>query len=212
MTKSMVQYNCIGGEDAGTDPQTRFGKNKAQERTGTSMKITIVARHMQVKDEWREMAERKLAKLDKFFDAETTATVTFSHTKADETVEVTIFAAGTVFRCEVTEEDFRDAMDRAVATIERQIRRNKTRLEKRLRTATFVPDLTSEEPVEEETEFSVRQKSFPLRPMSVEEAILQMNLSDHSFFVFEDDKTGDICVVYKRKNNTYGLLVPVREG
>ena len=174
------------------------------------MKMVIVARDMQVKDEWRTMREKKLAKLDRFFSDEASATVTFSHTKTKETVEVTIHAAGTVFRCEVTEDTFRDAMDKAISTIERQIRRNKTRLEKRLRTADFTPDPGFDIP-DEEPEFFIRRKSFPLSPMSVEEAILQMNLSDHSFFIFEDDKTGDICVVYKRKDDTYGLLVPLKE-
>lgn len=174
------------------------------------MKITIVARQITVFDEWKALAEKKLQKLNKFFDEETNATVTFSKRKNKYTVEITIFSAGTVFRCENTEDDFRDAIDRSVEVIERQIRRNKTRLEKRLRTAAFV-EAPQIEDVEEEPEFQIRKKSFPIRPMSPEEAILQMNLSDHNFFIFEDENTGDICVVYKRKDDTYGLIVPLHE-
>lgn len=175
------------------------------------MKITIVSRQITVFDEWKALAEKKLQKLAKFFDEESTnATVTFSKHKNKYTVEITIFSAGTVFRCESTEDDFREAIDRAVEVIERQIRRNKTRLEKRLRTAAFV-ELPPMEDVEEEPEFTIRKKSFPVRPMSPEEAILQMNLSDHNFFIFEDESSGDICVVYKRKDDTYGLIVPLHE-
>ncbi|MBQ7321727.1 MAG: ribosome-associated translation inhibitor RaiA [Clostridia bacterium] len=174
------------------------------------MKITIVARQITVFDEWKVLAEKKLQKLSKFFEEQTNATVTFSKHKNNFTVEITIFSAGTVFRCENTAGDFREAIDRSVEVIERQIRRNKTRLEKRLRTAAFV-ELPPAEDVEEEKEFTIRRKSFPVTPMSPEEAILQMNLSDHSFFIFEDESSGDICVVYKRKDDTYGLIVPLHE-
>jgi putative sigma-54 modulation protein len=175
---------------------------------GFSMKITIVSRQITVFDEWKALAEKKLQKLEKFFDEESTnATVTFSKHKNKFTVEITIFSAGTVFRCESTENDFRDAIDRAVDVIERQIRRNKTRLEKRLRTAAFV-ELPPMEDVEEEPEFTIRRKSFPVRPMSPEEAILQMNLLGHQFFVFNDDQTGKTCVVYVRKDGDYGLIIP----
>ena len=175
------------------------------------MKITIVSRQITVFDEWKALAEKKLQKLEKFFDEESTnATVTFSKHKNKFTVEITIFSAGTVFRCESTENDFRDAIDRAVDVIERQIRRNTTRLEKRLRTAAFV-ELPPMEDVEEEPEFTIRRKSFPVRPMSPEEAILQMNLLGHQFFVFKDDQTGATCVVYTRRDGAYGLIVPEKE-
>jgi putative sigma-54 modulation protein len=170
------------------------------------MKITFVSRQTTVFDEWKALAEKKLAKLSKFFHEESTnATVTFSKRKNKFTVEITIFSAGTVFRCESTEDDFRDAIDRAVDVIERQIRRNKTRLEKRLRTAAFV-ELPPMEDVEEEPEFTIRRKSFTLKPMSDEEAIMQMNLLGHEFFVFKNDQTEQVSVVYKRHDNTYGII------
>ena len=121
------------------------------------MKITIVSRQITVFDEWKALAEKKLQKLEKFFDEESTnATVTFSKHKNKFTVEITIFSAGTVFRCESTENDFRDAIDRAVDVIERQIRRNKTRLEKRMKASFAAAEAAMTEgdaPVEEEGVF-----------------------------------------------------------
>ncbi|MBE6547103.1 MAG: ribosome-associated translation inhibitor RaiA [Ruminococcaceae bacterium] len=171
------------------------------------MKVTIVGRQMNVWDEMKATIEAKLAKLDKYFSDEGTATVTLSTRRTQKCLEVTIVYAGTIFRSEVQDETFRNALDRAVYTIERQIRKNKTRLAKRLRSGAFDQGIieTGEE-FEEDAEFTVRRKSFTLKPMSVEEAIMQMNLLDHEFFVFKDDDTEKVCVVYKRHDKTYGLI------
>ena len=121
--------------------------------------------------------------------------------------EITINAAGTLFRSEVEDETFRNALDHALYAIERQIRKNKTRLERRLRTGAFDQGiLETGEDIEEEQEFIIRRKAFPIKPMSVEEAIMQMNLLEHEFFVFRDDRTDEINVVYKRKAGDYGLI------
>ncbi|MCQ2385182.1 MAG: HPF/RaiA family ribosome-associated protein, partial [Clostridia bacterium] len=123
-------------------------------------------------------------------------------------VEITIRTGGLMFRGEEGSDTFANAIDNAVDSLERQIRKNKTRLEKRIRgdgIRLAEEDFGDEE---EETEFKIRKTTFPVKPMSVEEAILQMNLLGHSFFVFSDDKTNDTCVVYKRKDNDYGLIVP----
>lgn len=91
----------------------------------------------------------------------------------------------------------------------RQIRKNKTRLEKRLREGAFAPDALSGEPVEEEPEYRVvKSKSFPVKPLDVEEAILQMNMSGHQFYMFRNMETGEINVVYRRRDGDYGLLEP----
>jgi putative sigma-54 modulation protein len=175
------------------------------------MKITIVGRQMNVWDSTIEMAEKKLAKLDKYFATEEKATVTFSRKRNRENIEITIAAANTLFRCETDDETFRNAIDRAVDTIDRQIRKNKTKLEKRLRAqgaavAKGITEMADE--LSEATDFVVRRKEFTLKPMSVEEAILQMNLIGHEFFVFVDDKSGETCVVYARRDGDYGLIVP----
>ena len=171
------------------------------------MKVTIVGRQMNVWDEMKTAIETKLAKLDKYFSDECSATATLSTVKNQKRLEITIVAAGTIFRSEVEDETFRNALDRAVYTIERQIRKNKTRLAKRLRSGAFDQGFSDTgEELEEDKEFTIRRKSFTLKPMSEEEAIMQMNLLGHEFFVFKDDTSDEVCVVYKRHDNTYGLI------
>ena len=105
------------------------------------------------------------------------------------------------------DETFRNALDKAVYSIERQIRKNKTRLQRKLRQGAFDNGIfETNEDFEEEKEFVIREKTFPLKPMSTEEAIMQMNLLEHEFFVFKNDKTEEVCVVYKRRDGAYGLI------
>lgn len=171
------------------------------------MKLNIVGRQMNVWDEMKSTIEAKMAKLDKYFDDECSATVTLSSRKNAKCLEITIYRDGTIFRSEVQDETFRNALDHAVYTIERQIRKNKTRLAKKLRSGAFDQGIIETgEDIEEETEFTIRRKSFTIKPMSVEEAIMQMNLLGHEFFVFKDDTDGKVCVVYKRHDNSYGLI------
>lgn len=176
------------------------------------MKITIVGRKLNVYDDTRELIEKKLAKLDKYFKAEATeATVTLSRKRNVSSLDVTINAGGTLFRSEVDADDFRIALDQTVDHIESQIRKNKTKLAKRLREnvidMSVVPD--PEETIPED-EPIIRVKQFEFKPMTVEEAIMQMNLLGHSFYVFKDVTTGDTCVVYTRKDGDYGLIEPMK--
>ena len=126
-------------------------------------------------------------------------------------VEITISTPTTMFRSEEGDETFQNAIDTAVDTLERQIRKNKTRLEKRLKNGAFRQLPEDDEDIEEETEFKIKKKAFPIKPMSVEEAIMQMNLIDHQFFVFIDAFTELTSVVYKRKDGDYGLITPELE-
>ena len=177
------------------------------------MKITIVGRKLNVYEDTRELIERKLAKLDKYFKSEATeATVTLSRKRNVSSLDVTINAGGTLFRSEVDADDFRIALDQTVDHIESQIRKNKTKLAKRLRESvidvSMIPD-----PVEgaaDEDEPIIRVKQFELKPMTPEEAIMQMNLLGHSFYVYKDITTGDTCVVYTRKDGDYGLIEPMK--
>lgn len=177
------------------------------------MKITIVCRQMSVGDDLKALVAKKLSRLDKYFDKEGDATVTFSKKRNFETLEITINAAGTLFRSEVDDESFKNALDRSIDNIERQIRKNKTRLAKRLRAGVFTeaPSYIPPVELEEDEEMIIRTKSFVLKPMSAEEAILQMNLLGHQFFMFEDQDSGATCVVYTRKDGAYGLIVPEKE-
>ena len=173
------------------------------------MKVTINARQMTVRENLKELVCKKLEKLDKYFQNEGDATVTFSRKRNKENLEVTISAANTLFRCEVEDETFQNALDRAIDMIERQIRKNKTRLRKKLREGLvveeFIPEPTDEPDV---PEIIIRKKKFEYTPMSAEEAVMQMNLLGHTFFVFNDADTGKTCVVYTRRDGNYGLIEP----
>ena len=182
------------------------------------MKITTVGRQMNIPGETKVLLAKKLAKLDKYFEKEGDATVTFSRKHGRRYIEVTINAANTLFRCELEGESFRETIDRAIETIEGQIRKNKTRLERRLRDDAFDATYSDEDgfsalldEYDEEPEFVIRKKSFFFKPMTVEEAILQMNLLGHQFFVFKDAETEETCVVYARRDGAYGLITPDEE-
>ena len=174
------------------------------------MKITTVGRQMDVPRDLKELFGSKLIKFDKFFKDEAEAVITISRKKNLECIELMITANGTLFRSEEADTTFRNALDKAIDTIERQIRKNKTRLEKRFKGSSYDIDafLGDDYDGEEEGEFEIRTKTFSFKPMSVEEAILQMNLLEHEFFVFTNMDTDAVNVVYKRKNGGYGLIIP----
>lgn len=176
------------------------------------MKTTIIGKQMNVSEDLKALVTKKLSKFDKFFRDGAEAFVTFNRRHDQECLEITISANGTLFRSEKKNTTFQNALDQCVDAIERQIRKNKTRLEKRYREGGFVVPPTeiddAAETVEEEKEIIIRTKKFSFKPMTPEEAVLQMNLLDHEFFVFVDSSTEDTCVVYKRDDGNYGLIVP----
>lgn len=173
------------------------------------MKMNFTARQMKVYDSVKQTAEKKLAKFDKFFGDESEMDITFSMPNGLEMVEITIRSQGMVFRAEEAAETFANAIDNATEALERQIRKNKTRLQKRLKVEAFdIIENDLDEPIDEEYVQDVRTKTFPFKPMGVEEAILQMNMLGHDFFVFKDADTLETCVVYRRKRGGYGLIVP----
>ena len=177
------------------------------------MKFNFTDKKIQVTDELRDYAERKIGKLDRFFKSESEAFVTFSTERGRYIAEITINNNGMYYRVTDTTNDMFASVDSAVAAIERQIRKNKTRLGKRLRTGSLE---TEDEPAvmpedfeeEEQQEFKiVRTKMFPVKPMTPEEAVLQMNLLEHEFFVFKNQSKDDVfSIVYKRKQGDYGLI------
>ena len=155
-------------------------------------------------------AEKKVMKLARFFEEDAEALVVFSVEKDRNNVELTVRGAGTLFRAHESTSDMFASIDAAVGTIERQIRKNKTRLARRLRQDAFsrTVEETSFAPEEPEEDLKiVRIKQFPMRPMRREEAIMQMNLLNHSFFAFRDeDNGGCFAVVYRRNDGGYGLI------
>ena len=169
------------------------------------MKIIMSGKQMTVRSSLKELTEKKLARFDRFFGEDAEANVVFSCRHGLQYVEITIYYGGTIFRCEEGADTFQTAIDEALESLERQIRKNKTRLEKRLRPAAFDP-IPGDMEEAEEGEFVIRTKYIPVKPMSVEEAILQMNLLEHQFFVFRDAETDKPAVVYRRKDGNYGLI------
>ncbi|MCL1807696.1 MAG: ribosome-associated translation inhibitor RaiA [Oscillospiraceae bacterium] len=171
------------------------------------MKFSYLGKHANVSDKLKEYAEKKVGKLEKFFKHESDAQITVAGEGNRQTVEITVSHDGMFFRAREMGDDRFAMIDKAVAAIERQIRKNKTRLEKSLhhgilRDANF----TSSE-VTEEKEFEiVRVKRFNFKPMTAEEAILQMNLLHHEFFVFRNVEGGAFSVVYKRSGGGYGMI------
>ncbi len=179
------------------------------------MKVNIIGRQMNVYEDTRELIEKKLGKLDKYFKttASPDATVTLSRKHSCSILEITLNAGGTLFRSEVNADDFRTALDQSVDHIEGQIRKNKTKLARRMRENvmdfTVIPEPEAASAPEEE-DIIIRVKQFEFKPMTAEDAIMQMNLLGHDFFVFTDMSTGDTCVVYKRKDGAYGLIEPLK--
>ncbi|MBR7112236.1 MAG: ribosome-associated translation inhibitor RaiA [Clostridia bacterium] len=169
------------------------------------MKITVSAKQMTLRPSLRDLAEKKLIRFERFFGDDAETAVCFSCRHNLQYVEITIYYGGTIFRCEQGADTFQTAIDEALESLERQIRKNKTRLEKRLRSGAF--EVEADDVEEEEGEFCIRTKYIPVKPMSVEEAILQMNLLGHQFFVFRDAEAETPCVVYRRKDGDYGLIV-----
>lgn len=173
------------------------------------MKLTIAARKITLRPSFTERTQQKVDKLDKFFTDDADCVVTVSQAPRNTIqVEATVRSGGLLFRAETTAEDVNDAVDKLIDILIRQIRRNKTRLEKRLRSGAFAA-----EPIEDvEDEYRVvRKKSFSVKPLDVDEAILQMNMLGHQFFMFLNVDTGDVNVVYRRQDGNYGLLEPHAE-
>ena len=158
-------------------------------------------------------AEKKVMKLARYFDENAEALVTFSVEKNRNNVELTVHGAGTWFRARESTSDMFASVDAAVGTIEGQIRKNKTRLARRLKQDAFVrsAEETSFVPEEaEEEQEIVRIKRFYMQPMTRDEAVLQMNLLEHNFFAFRDADSDDaFAVVYKRNDGGYGLIIEV---
>ena len=175
------------------------------------MKFQYSEKKVKLPENVHAYAEKKVMTLGRYFEGDAEALVVFSVEKNWNVVELTVRGAGTWFRaCEATSDMFA-SIDAAVGTIEGQIRKNKTRLAKRLRKDAFVravQEETSFTPEQDEDDLSiVRVKQFYFRPMTREEAVLQMNLLGHNFFAFRDeDNGGCFAVVYRRENGGYGLL------
>ncbi|MDE6665604.1 MAG: ribosome-associated translation inhibitor RaiA [Ruminococcus sp.] len=172
------------------------------------MKTTITAKKMQIPQNFSEYAESKInTKLSKFFGDEADAKIVMSEIRNQIVLELTVKYNSIIFRAERSAEDKFVALDDAIDKIIRQIRRNKTKIEKRLKDNAFKEAFV--ETVPETADYEViKHKKFKMRPMDIDEAILQMNMLGHNFFMFLNGNTGEINVVYKRSEGNYSVLEP----
>lgn len=173
------------------------------------MKIQISAKNYSMSDKLHTYIEKKIGKLDKYFDEDVTANIVVSKQREMPKLEATINAKQAVFRSEIANDSVYEAVDMVADKLASQMSKLKGKLEARYKEnkalkLEFIPE--PEEEVSETEMKIVRRKRLELEPMVAEEAILQMEMLGHDFFVFLDMDTDAISIVYKRKGNAYGIL------
>lgn len=168
------------------------------------MKTKFNLRKVTLNGKDQNLIEKKLTRLDKFFSENAVATVTVNKVRENMVAEVAITDKGMMFRAERTDKSVTACVDEVIDLLTRQIRKNKTRLEKRLYQGTPLNFDTGY--VDEEDYKIIKRKQIALTPIDVEDAILEMNMLDHSFFLFKDIDTQKICVVYKRNDGDYAVI------
>ena len=173
------------------------------------MKYIYTGKGMEVTESLKARVEKKLGKFERYFHEEPEATVRFKQQKgARNIVEITVTAGGVILRAEECSNDMYLSIDHAVDKLESQVRRYRTKLDKRIRVAEVEP-VIEEAPVYEEAKYDVvRTKKFAVKPMNVEDAITQMELLGHDFFLFLNEEVDTMCVLYRRNDGAYGLLQP----
>ena len=175
------------------------------------MKYIILGKNIEVTDGLRAAVEDKIGKLEKYFTPETEVHVTLSVEKDRQKIEVTIPVKGSIIRSEQVSNDMYVSIDLVEEVIERQLRKYRTKLSSKKIAATelFTPEFLEADDSEDDEEVKiVRTKRFGMKPMYPEDACIQMELTDHDFFVFINAETDEVNVVYKRKGNTYGIIEP----
>jgi ribosomal subunit interface protein len=172
------------------------------------MKYNVRGDKILVTDAIKDYITEKIDKLNKYFDEpdEITANILIKVKGYNQTIEVTIPTTSFTIRNEESAEDLYAAIDSVVDKIERQIRKNKTKINKISKNALKKLNLMYQEEEKEEDTKIVRRKTLNTKPMSEEEAILQMEMLGHDFFIFKDSNTSNICILYKRKDNNYGVI------
>ena len=173
------------------------------------MKYTYTGKGMEVTESLKARVEKKLGKFERYFRDEPEATVRFKQQKgARNIVEITVAVSGIILRAEECSNDMYLSIDHAVDKLESQIRRHRTKLDKRIHTSELEPAVEAAPVYEEATYDVVRVKKFAVKPMSVEDAITQMELLGHDFFLFQNEEADVMCVLYRRNDGSYGLLQP----
>lgn len=176
------------------------------------MKLNIVGKNMEVDENLREIATKKFSKLDKFFASDIKGDIVFKTIINNKMLEVTIYLPdGAVLRSEESSNDMYSSIDKALNQLERQVRKHKTKLQKIYRNTDSIR-FDSIEPLEEEDNAPkiVKEKTFKLKPMTREEAILQMELVTHDFYFFLDSDTNLASVLYRREDGNYGIITEAK--
>jgi putative sigma-54 modulation protein len=173
------------------------------------MKLNLRGKNIEVTDALNDHVEKRIGKIDKYFDVDTEAYVTLTVERGLHKVEVTADIDGLILRAEEGTGDMYASIDLVVDKLERQIAKYKTRINRKARQGGGLRELAQLPAVQEEDELEVvKTKRFAVKPMPVEEAILQMNLLGHDFYVFANAENDDVNVVYRRKDGKYGLIEP----
>ena len=173
------------------------------------MKITISGKNIDVTEGLKAAVNEKLGKLEKYFTPDTTVIVTLSVEKERQKIEVTIPVKGNIIRSEQVSNDMYVSIDLVEEVIERQLRKYKNKIaDKQQEAGNFQKEYLEHDYLEDEDIQIIRTKKFGMKPMYPEDACVQMELLGHTFFVFRNAETDEVNVVYKRKNNTYGLIEP----
>ncbi len=173
------------------------------------MNIIISGKNLSVSDGLRAAVEEKLGKLERYFTPDTEVIVTLSVEKERQKIEVTIPVKGTIIRSEQVSNDMYVSIDLVEEVIERQLRKYKNKIvDRKQESSNFQKEFLEKEFEEEDEVKIIRTKKFGIKPMYPEDACVQMELLGHNFFVFYNAETDQVNVVYKRNNNTYGLIEP----
>lgn len=172
------------------------------------MKVTLVAKNIELTPALKDMVEKKVSKLDKYFEGNVEAKATLTVQKNRHRVEIIIPFNGVLLRAEEVTDDMYKSIDKAEEKLVRQIVKQKTKLSKRVNNQIKFSEIATDNFDEGYEGELVKTKKFAVKPMNVDEAILQMELIGHNFFVYKDSDTNNISVLYKRKDGNYGLLEP----
>lgn len=175
------------------------------------MNIIVKGRNIDVTDALKDYVEKRFSKLEKYFSKELEGTITLVVERGDHRAEATIPLHRYILRAEDTSDDMYASIDAVSDKIERQVRKYKTRMNRKGKQAkeeTLINPAVLEENTQEEADIIAKTKSFVLKTMDAEEAVMQMELLDHDFFVFLNADTDDVGIVYRRKDGKYGLLEP----
>ena len=172
------------------------------------MLLTFTGKNIEITEDLKNMAEKKLGRLDKYFAGDTEARVTMGLEKGTHTVEVTIPVKGDIIRTEQSSGDMYSSIDLAREAIERQLLKHKNKIVDRYQSGLAQEYIDETYDEDEDAIRIVKTKRFAVKPMDAEEACLQMEMLGHSFYVFRDAESDEVCVVYKRKDGAYGLIEP----